>query len=161
MKTPGRLPITIDAVSPSLKSPNRMCAMAALATSGTAWTRSVPTICDIGSAGYSSSNMMMISEPEPTEVSPTTRPPRIPMTSVGSGRTTTGVTSLCRRFRIGRTIRPVMTARSAIPSAVLTCDCSAGPASMRLRSMTPRNADGIDPAISQATSRRFTVPWRQ
>ena len=127
--------------------------MAALATSGTAWTRSVPTICDIGSAGYSSSNMMMISEPEPTDVSPTTRPPRIPMTSVATGRTTTGVTSLWRRFRIGRTIRPVMTASSAIPSAVFMCDCSAGPASMRLRSMTPRNADGIDPAISQATSR--------
>ena len=41
------------------------------------------------------------------------------------------------------------------------CDCSAGPGSIRLRSSTPRNADGIDPAISQATSRRFTVPCRQ
>jgi hypothetical protein len=29
--------------------------------------------------------MMMISDPEPTDVRPTTRPPRIPISSVGRG----------------------------------------------------------------------------
>ncbi len=41
--TPGRLPIRMDVVRPSLKSPNSTCASAADPTSGTACTRSVPT----------------------------------------------------------------------------------------------------------------------
>ncbi len=74
----------MDAVSASLKSPNRMCPSAADATSGTACTRSVPTSSDSLKVGYSISSRMIINEPEPTDVRPTISPPAMPMASVGS-----------------------------------------------------------------------------
>ena len=52
--------------------------------------RSVPTISFDESNGYISINMTMISEPEPTDVIPTMRPPIAPTTSVGTGRTSAG-----------------------------------------------------------------------
>ena len=51
-------------------------ARAAEATSGTACTRSVPTSSLALSVGYSAISAMMISDPEPTDVMPTTIPPR-------------------------------------------------------------------------------------
>ena len=53
---------------------------AAAPTSGIAWMRSVPTISFDESSGYININMTMISEPEPTEVMPTIRPPIAPTT---------------------------------------------------------------------------------
>jgi hypothetical protein len=43
----------------------------------------VPTSSEERSIGYSSSNMTIISEPEPTEVMPTTSPPITPISMVG------------------------------------------------------------------------------
>jgi hypothetical protein len=77
-------PTKIEAVSASLKSPNKTWPSAAEATSGTACTRSVPTNSDSLKLGYSIKSMMIISEPDPTEVRPTIRPPAIPISNVGS-----------------------------------------------------------------------------
>ena len=65
----------------SCRSPKRACPSAAAATSGTACTRSVPTRSLARSIGYSASSATMISEPEPTEVRPTIRPPAAPSSS--------------------------------------------------------------------------------
>ena len=83
MYTPGMQPTSSDAVMPSWKSPNSTCPSAAAPTSGTACTRSVPTSWLARSTGYSISSAMMMSEPEPTLVMPTTRPPTAPMMTVG------------------------------------------------------------------------------
>ena len=49
---------------------------AAASTSGTAWTRSVPTSLIADSVGYSISSAIMMTEPEPpTDVIPTSSPP--------------------------------------------------------------------------------------
>ena len=55
-----------------------ICPSAADATSGTAWTRSVPTSSFALSVGYSAMSAMMINDPEPTDVMPTTMPPARP-----------------------------------------------------------------------------------
>ena len=88
--TPGMQPISSDTVRPSTKSPYRMCPRAAAPTSGTACTRSVPKSSLPTSVGYMIISATMISEPDPTEVMPTTRPPTAPMIMVGIGRTLIG-----------------------------------------------------------------------
>ena len=60
---------------------------AAAAVSGTAWVRSVPTSCPALSSGYRKSSSTIISDPDPTEVSPTITPPIMPIRMVGIGRT--------------------------------------------------------------------------
>ena len=56
---------------------------AAEATSGMAWTRSVPTSSRDVSIGYSIIRQTMMSDPDPTEVIPTISPPTMPMRRVG------------------------------------------------------------------------------
>ena len=59
--------------------------------------------------------MMMISEPEPTEVTPTMTPPMMPISSVGTGLTTNGIMlspGLRRAPSSGFTISPVTTTSS-------------------------------------------------
>ena len=77
-------PSSSDVVRSIWKSPNRRCPIAAEATSGTACTRSVPTSSLALSVGYSAISAMMMSDPEPTEVMPTTMPPISPRTIVGT-----------------------------------------------------------------------------
>ena len=88
MNAPGIEPTSSAAVTDSSRSPKKMWPSAAEATSGTACTRSVPTSSLARSVGYSHISAMMINEPLPTEVMPTTTPPTTPMTTVGSRRTT-------------------------------------------------------------------------
>jgi hypothetical protein len=84
------LPTSSERVRSSRKSPNSRCPTAAEATSGTAWTRSVPTSSEERSIGYRSNNSTIISDPEPTEVMPTTSPPTTPLSTVGRGRKRNG-----------------------------------------------------------------------
>ena len=96
--------------------------------------------------------MMMMSEPEPTEVRPTTRPPRMPISSVGSRLTTNG-----QRYRpvlasLGQQ-RPNDEAggdhQQRDAERQLECACIAAPEPSLRSSSTPRNAEGIEPSISQ------------
>ena len=68
--------------------------MAAAAVSGIAWTRSVPTRPDAAIAGYKNSSRTIISDPDPTDVSPTIRPPATPTSTVGHGRTVSSVAGM-------------------------------------------------------------------
>ncbi len=70
--------------------PNKKCPSAAAPTSGTACTRSVPTISFEERRGYMIISVTMISDPDPTDVMPTIRPPSAPTAKVGSGRTSAG-----------------------------------------------------------------------
>ena len=79
----------MEAVTPNSIWPKTSAPRAAAAVSGTACVRSVPTSWPALSSGYRNSISTIISEPEPTEVSPTISPPIMPMAMVGSGRTCT------------------------------------------------------------------------
>ena len=59
---------------------------------------------------------MIISDPEPTDVIPTTMPPMIPMARVGSGRVMTSETNRSRPLPERRS----MTKRSAIAPAPMS-----------------------------------------
>ena len=109
-----------------------MCPRAAEATSGTAWTRSVPTSSLALRVGYRAISAMMMSEPEPTEVKPTTMPPTTPTMTVGTIRRVDRGPALRQRRgrdrhdgerarRAGgrpRTIRPAAETSRAMPRAV-------------------------------------------
>src|SRR6266511_2441217 len=130
ISTPGIEPASTAPAMSRCRSPKKACPSAAAVTSGTAWTRSVPTRSLARRVGYSVRSTTMISEPEPTEVRPTTRPPTAPSSAVGSGRTRTGPGSPGPAAR-----RRVLTSR---PSAAL----------------------GTLPTHSQPTSDQATVPRR-
>ena len=75
-----REPVTEISTWPKSRAPQ-----AAASVSGTAWARSVPTSWLAPSIGYTNSSPTIIRDPEPTEVRPTTRPPRTPKREGGSG----------------------------------------------------------------------------
>ena len=163
MSTPGTEPISTAAARSSLRSPKSAWPNAAAVTSGIAWTRSVPTRSFARSRGYSASSTTMISEPEPTEVSPTTRPPAAPTRTVGTGLTLigrAGPSSRRRRAVHDLTSRPVAAINRATPSMIcITCWTVWSSPSSR-SSNTPRKALGTLPTHSQRTSGQFTVPRR-
>ena len=105
----------------------------------------------------------MISEPEPTEVNPTIRPPAAPSRAVGSGRTVIGRASPVPSRRPAAqalSSRPPAASSSATPSAILIACCTEASSPSSRSSSTPRNADGMLPTHSQPTSRQLTVPRR-
>src|SRR5581483_4006654 len=116
----------------------------------------------------------MMSDPDPTEVIPTTRPPSAPTAIVAPGRTTSGPRSpagasappprarlRCRRVKKARTTM-VLTARSsAPPRAILTWFWTASPSPKERMTRTPAKAAGTEPAASQPTRLRLTVPCRR
>jgi hypothetical protein len=73
----------------------------------------VPTSWLAPIIGYRNSSITIISEPEPTDVIPTTIPPIIPTTTVGTGRATTSCTLIVRRSPLRRS----STNRSTIAAA--------------------------------------------
>ena len=171
--TPGMLPRRTEDVRLNWKSPNRMWPSAAEATSGIACTRSVPTSWRVDSIGYRRSRATMITEPEPTEVMPTIKPPTIPMATVGTGFSRKGsasgiwpatiIASRCRAWRswmmLFTTIDVAATIK-ATPRASFNRSCTTAPVPNLFRMSTPTNADGIEPTQSQRTSVQLTVPRR-
>lgn len=112
----------------------------------------------------------MISDPDPTEVIPTTSPPSRPTSAVGSGRTlicgvpscASGASSVALR-RLIHALRtsPEAATSSATPSAFWTTSCTSAPCPSARATSTPANADGTDPTHSHPTRRRLTVPRRR
>ena len=72
---PGTEPTISGSSSPRSRPCAAMFASAAASTSGIACTRSVPTSFTADRPGYSISSATMITEPDPTEVTPTSSPP--------------------------------------------------------------------------------------
>ena len=102
----------------------------------------------------------MISEPEPTEVMPTMRPPMAPIATVLALCTWIGrwTPSPGRAARAGarsssalKTIMATATSR-ATPSEILTVSCTVLPLPTARKSSTPQKADGTEPMTSQRTS---------
>ena len=123
---------------------------------------------------------MMISEPEPTDVMPTTRPPTMPTSTVRTGRRR----HPRRRIDAGALHRPAGGPVGGPPTAgdevLVGADDQAGrreqqrDAERHLGPLlhagagpsardtsTPPNAAGTEPRQSRPTSRRFTVPRRR
>jgi hypothetical protein len=124
-----------------------------------ACARSVPTNFFAGSFGYVNIKRMIISDPAPTEVMPTTSPPNAPMTTVGSGRSVSSCSEPVRSWPalLSKTQRIAMAAapaRSAAPKAFSTRPDPPN----RCRKKAPAQAAGTDPAASHPTRRQFTVP---
>ena len=94
--------MTSEAVTENTTWPKINAPAAAASVSGTAWVRSVPTNCPAASLGYRNRSSTIISEPEPTEVIPTIRPPTTPMTTVWAGRTCTSAMAAVRGLPLRR-----------------------------------------------------------
>ena len=78
----------------------------------------------------------------------------MPTSSVGIRRSSNGRGSARREMSSGRTTSPVTTTNSATPSDSLDVRLQRSAGVEPAQQKHPRNADGIDPSISQVTSPR-------
>jgi hypothetical protein len=104
----------------------------------------------------------MISEPAPTEVMPTAKPPITPISTVRPGCTTN---SLLPRFALRsitvRTIVQASDSSSATPIAILRLDCTAADRPILPTRADPAKAAGTDPSASQPSRPVWTVRRRR
>jgi hypothetical protein len=133
----------------------------------------VPTRRFADRRGYSSSSITIISEPDPTEVIPTMKPPVRPMRTVAvrfitTGSSSGGGTIAPSRMRakvraLSNALTTIETAAtmSAQPSNVLTSFATSAPLPRSLSTNTPTKAAGTEPTTSQRASDQFMVPRRK
>src|SRR5947209_8570869 len=102
IRTAGTLPTMMAVVRENWTLPNVRAPRAAAAVRGMAWARSVPTKLRAEREGYTNISITIMSEPDPTDVSPTTRPPTTPMRTVGTGLGVVVTSTPVRRLRLRR-----------------------------------------------------------
>src|SRR5699024_6123989 len=164
---PGVPPIISGSRTHQSTPVTTMCPMAAASASGTACTRSVPTSLAAARVGYMISIATMISDPEPTEVIPTNRPPTAPTISVGTGR----MTGL---FVVGPGCAPLRGSPRYIRNAYVSAATTSVTPIATFRNWSwasvvptapimkaPMNAVGTEPAINSPASFILGDPRRQ